>query len=63
MRLIDFYLEYIQKNGESFAVDSFPQKQIVIKKKKRTIVSEQNKNDSYIMKTRRSILEVLENGY
>jgi hypothetical protein len=63
MRLIDFYLEYIQKNDESFSVDSFPQKQIIIKKKKRTIVSEQNTNDSYIMKNRRSILEVLENGY
>jgi len=42
MKLIKFYIEYLQRNAEFFAVDSFP-KEKVIKKRKRTIVSEQNK--------------------
>jgi hypothetical protein len=39
MKIINYYLEFLQKNKESFAVDSFP-KRAIIKKKKRTVVIE-----------------------
>jgi hypothetical protein len=42
MKIIKHYLEFLQRNREFFAVDSFP-KETKIKKKKRAIVSEQNK--------------------